>query len=352
MKVAIDTYPLKSAHKSRGIGFYTENLLKALKVNDELEIFEFTDDPPPVDVIHYPWFDLFFKNLPLKKNYPTVVTVHDVMPLLFPQQYPPGLKGKFNLFWQKRSLNSCKFIIADSEASKKDITKFLKIKPEKIAKVYLAADPRYKVLSDAKLIKIKRKYSLPDKFLLYVGDVNFVKNLPFLIEGYKKLISIHQDLKLILVNEVFLKKVDDIDHPELASLKKVNQLIKNYNLEDNILRPGQVEVEDLVGFYNLATVYIQPSLYEGFGLPILEAMSCGTPIVCSNQGSLPEIGGDAAVYFNPTNQEQFLEILGQLLQDKSLREKLSRLGLKQASKFSWERVADETVKVYKQAIAR
>lgn len=350
MKVAFNTYPLQSGHKTRGVGYYTQNLLDELKKRDDLEILEFTDlsQVKQADVIHYPWFDLFFRTLKLNKI-PTVVTVHDTTPLVFPKEYPVGLRGKINLYLQKRMLKKCKQIITVSDYSEKDITKYLNIPKERITVIQEAASEVFQMLSDSEKLSIKRKYKLPDQFLLYVGDANFVKNLPFLIDGYKILKEKFHDLKLILVGGVFLKKPENINHPELKGLKNLFQKIDDYKLKDDIIMPGQVPTKDLVGFYNLATAYVQPSLYEGFGLPILEAFSSGTPVVCSNVSSLPEIGGDAALYFDPTNRSEFYEILALLLQDKSLQNKFSRLGLQRAKLYSWKGVADETIKAYKKA---
>ncbi|MCR4305877.1 MAG: glycosyltransferase, partial [Candidatus Daviesbacteria bacterium] len=127
----------------------------------------------------------------------------------------------------------------------------------------------------------------------------------------------------------------------------LNRKIKEYKLENKIIRPGHIETSELVAFYNLATVYIQPSLYEGFGLPLLQSFACGTPVISSNRGSLPEVGGKAALYFNPTDQSQALSLLGDVLQDRSLQYKLSKLGFEQVSKFSWEKTADQTIEAYK-----
>lgn len=355
MKVAINTLPLKSAHKYRGIGYYTVNLLESLKQETSMEVFEFNklSDVKDANVIHYPWFDLFFHTLPIRRHFPTVVTIHDVIPLIFPKHYPAGLKGKINFMLQKMALSSCRYIITDSNTSKQDIVKFLKIKNEKVTVIPLAADPEFRILnSDTKLLHIKRKYRLPDRFLLYVGDANWVKNLPFLIEGFREILNTpgFSDLKLILTGGVFLKNVENIDHPELISLKLVNELIKKYGLDTNIVRPGQVENDELVAFYNLATLYIQPSIYEGFGLPILQAFASGTPVISSNKGSLPEIGGQAAVYFEPTNIRQFTCIAKELLKDASLLNKLSTLGLKHSTQFSWKKVAQETELIYLKAI--
>lgn len=355
MKVAINILPLQSAHKDRGIGYYTKNLVENLKEDTSIEVQEFTDitQVRQTDIVHYPWFDLYFHTLPIRKIYPTIVTIHDVIPLIFRAHYPVGLKGKINLRLQKFSLRSCKHILTDSKTSKTDIGNFLKIKNEKISAIYLAASKDFRVLTDTKLLYIKRKYNLPNRFLLYVGDANWVKNLPFLIEGFNEIIKQTNlgDIKLVLVGGVFLKKVENINHPELESLKIVNRLIDKLHLEDKVIRPGNLTTDELVGFYNLATIYIQPSIYEGFGLPILQAFACGTPVVSSNRGSLPEIGGQSAVYFDPENLKQFTSIIKELVENTSIRNKLSKLGIKQAAKFSWKKTAEETKLVYLKTIS-
>lgn len=355
IKVAFNSSPLSNAHKTRGVGSYTRSLLEKLKVKDGLEVIEFSNisSVKGADLVHYPWYDLFFRTLTVN-NIPTIVTIHDVMPLVFPEQHPIGIKGRINFFLQRIALSRCKYIITISETSKKDIIKYLKISGEKIVVIPEAANEKFKVLSSSGKIRIKNKLRLPEKYILYVGDANFVKNLPVLISSFNELSkkNEYKDVNLVLVNGVFLKKVDDIDHPELISLKTVNKLISENKLKERVLRLGQVDLEDLVGIYNLATVYVQPSLYEGFGLPILEAFACGCPVISSNAASLPEVGGDAAVYFDPRNVSQLTRILNDVLEDKSLQNKLSNIGLNQAKKFSWERVADETIKVYQSALGK
>lgn len=351
MKIAFNITPLKSAHKERGIGYYTKNLLNGLKQETDLEIIEFTnlaDIKKDIDCVHFPWFDFYFHTLPLNTYFPTVVTIHDVIPLIFKDHYPAGLRGKINFFLQKMALKRCKGIITDSLVSKSDIVKYFKIDPEKIAIVPLGADSNFKVLQESRLLLMKRKHNLPDRFLLYVGDANFVKNLPFLVDCFHDLVKLPDfvDLKLVLVGGVFLKNVEEIDHPELLSLKQVFGMIKKYGLESKVLRPGKLDSEELVAFYNLAILYIQPSLYEGFGLPVLQAFACGTPAVISERGALKEVGGDAALYFDPENKVQFNSLVVEALQNKSLRNKLSKLGLKQAAKFSWEKTVKETKLVY------
>lgn len=354
MKIAINIIPLNSTHKDRGIGYYTDNLVKNLKEDSQLNIQTFTNlsEVLDTDIIHYPWFDFFFHTLPVKRPAPTVVTIHDVIPMIFRQKYPLGLRGRVNLFLQTLALKNCRAFITDSETSKQDIVKYLKIKEQKVNVIPLAADDSFKVLGETRLILTKRKYKLPDRFILYVGDANWVKNLPFLIKGFKKIAddSEFSDVKLIMVGGVFLKKIDDINHPELESLKKVNHLIKELKLESNLIRVGNIEKEDLVGFYNLATVYVQPSFYEGFGLPVLQALSCGTPVVSSNGGSLKEVGGEAVIYFDPLNPNALVTVLKEVIQNKYLQDKLSRMGIKRSHRFSWLNTASQTKLVYQKVL--
>jgi len=354
VKIAVNILPLKTGHKDRGIGYYTHNLLEALKADDSIEVVEFSDsmEIKNVDLVHYPWFDFYFHSLPIRKSFPTVVTIHDVIPLKFADHYPSGLRGKVNLSLQRLALSNCKHILTDSNISKEDIIKFLRVKNEKISVIYPSPSNDFKVLSDTRLLLIRRKYSLPDRYLLYVGDSNWTKNLPFLIENFSKIIQTQafSDLQLVLVGGVFLKKVENIDHPELQSLKEVNRMIDKLKLSSKVIRPGNLGIKDLAAFYNLATIYIQPSFYEGFGLPLLEAMACGTPVVSSSGGSLPEIGGDAPVYFNSTNSEQFISILLEILGNISLQNKLSNLGLKRAKKFSSGKFGNEIKEIYSEII--
>lgn len=357
MKIAINVSPLQTGHRKRGIGYYTKHLTDALREDPKIDLLEFTkpSEVKRADVTHYPWFDFFFHTLPIRKKFPTVVTIHDVIPLIYPKHYPKGIKGRINLALQKVALKGCKYIITDSRAAKEDIKKYLKVEDKKVIVVPLAADPKFRAINNnTKLLLIKRQYHLPDRFLLYVGDANWVKNLPFLIEAFKELLHISglQDVKLVLVGGVFLKDVENINHPELESLKLVNRLIKQYGLESNIIRPGQLADDTLVAFYNLATIYVQPSLYEGFGLPILEAFSCGTPVISSNKGSLPEVGGEAALYFDPTSIKQFLSVTEEILKDISLQNKISKMGAVWVGRFSWDKVIEETKSVYRKALEK
>lgn len=355
MRVGINITPLTSAHKARGIGYYTKNLIEYLRKDDSIKVLEFKhlSELKDVDVIHYPWFDFYFHTLPIIKRIKTIVTIHDAIPLIFNLNYPVGVKGKINFFLQKLALKNVKAIITDSQRSRRDIMEYLDVRIGKIHTIPLAADEDFlQKVTDARVIQIKSKYKLPDKFILYVGDANWVKNLPFLIKGFAALIQKEalKDFKLVLVGGVFLKNVDNIDHPELKSLKTVNKLIKELGLSHQVIKPGNIIRDELIAFYHLATAYVQPSIYEGFGLPILEAFSAGTPVISSNCGSLPEVAGEAAVYFDPHNLNQFVKIAEDVLLNKSLQKKLSDLGIKQALNFSWEKTMELTKAVYTEVI--
>ena len=333
--VGFITSPLTSGHAVRGVGFYTKNLLENLKSQSakfDIKIIEITDHSQLSTVncqlVHYPFFDLFSPSLKLVQGVKTVVTIHDVIPLEFPDHYPPGIKGWINLQRQKNELDKVSRIITDSQASKLSIQTFLNIPKEKIDVVYLAADPSFKPIKDKKkLSSVKRKYNLPDKFALYVGDVNWNKNIPGLVQACKS-----ANLPLVIIGKQ-AKEIEsmNLDHPELRHLQNVDW--------SEVFRLGFAD--SLAEIYNLATVYCQASFAEGFGLPVLEAMACGTPVAVSRTHSLPEIAGDAATYFDPHDISQISKAL-QTARDLS--------GVAQAAKFSWEKTARETLAIYTQLV--
>jgi glycosyltransferase involved in cell wall biosynthesis len=351
MKIGYITSPLTTGHAGRGVGFYTKNLLdhldSAAKQNGH-EIVRITDvsDSSGVDLLHYPFFDLFFHTLPIQSTVPTVVTVHDAIPLEFPDRYPAGLRGGLNLALQKLALSRSRLVITDSYASVKAVRKYLRVPHEKIKLIYLAPAPYYKQVSDAKSLQAtSKKYHLPKTFVLYVGDVNWNKNLYGLLAAAKNL-----QVPLVLVGkQSALIEQADFDHPELAHLRPAMDLINRPNSQ--VYRLGFVPDDDLVNIYNLATVYCQPSFAEGFGLPVLEAMACGTPVSCSNTHSLPEIAGQAASYFDPKNMDSIAWSLRSLINSKTESGKLVKLGLMQVKKYSWDYTARSTVRVYEEALA-
>lgn len=350
-KIAIDTLPLSTGHAARGTGVYTKNLIsaleKSLKNSDKvvLDKFVFKDNLNKLseyDLVHYPYFDLFYHSLPNNNKMKTVVTVHDVTPLLYPQYYPPGIKGKVNFYLQKKALKNIDAVITISETSKKDIVRFLDIPKEKIYPIHEAPNFVFKKQNAKFVQSIKLKFNLPNNFILYIGDVNWNKNLINLVEAVKKI-----NAKLVIVGKQAVSTDYDKYHIENKPLKELQE---KYGGNTSILRLGYVEDRDLNAIWQLATVYCLPSLYEGFGLSVVEAMDAGVPVVCSRTQALVEVAGDAALYFDPKSIDDMAHQIKNLLEDKKLQDSLVSEGSRQVKQFSWEKTATETLKVYKNVL--
>ncbi len=351
MNIAIDISPIEGKsslqHRVRGTGFYINNLKRSLiKYFPDNKYIFFTRGqklPKDTDLVHYPYFEPFFLTLPVSNKNPFVVTVHDLTPLVFPKYFQKGVRGSFKWLIQKVSLRKADLIISDSLSSKKDIIKFTGIKENKINVIYLAAGENFKKLEIGNWkSEIKRKYNLPDRFLLYVGDVTWNKNLPRLVEATKK-----SKIPLVMVGKALVSEDFDKKNPWNQDLVTIQNSVKE---DKNIILPGFVETEDLVALYNLATVFVMPSMYEGFGLPILEAMACGCPVITTKEGSIPEVAGDSAFYVNAYSLDDMADGIKKVFNDEKLQKILSQKGLLQAKKFSWEKTAEETIKVYEKVL--
>lgn len=348
MKIAIDVSPLQNDNKVRGVGFYLEHLKNSLaKYFPENEYVPFVRGeslPNGVEAIHFPYFEPFFLALPIYRQYKTIVTVHDLTPIVFKSAFPRGIKGQIKWQMQRYALKQASAILTDSESSKKDIIKHVGVRESKVNVVYLAAGENFKVLDKSKLNaeKTRKQYNLPEKFILYVGDVTWNKNLPRFLDAVKL-----TKLPLVMVGKNLVSETYDKTNPWNADLNRVNELAKG---DSNITRLGFIPSEDLVRIYNLATVFAMPSLYEGFGLPILEAMSCGVPVVTTKEGSLKEVAGDAAFYVDGYDYESIANGLTKVFNDLDLQKELSEKGLKNAKRFSWKKTAENTVKVYKRVM--
>jgi glycosyltransferase involved in cell wall biosynthesis len=346
IRVGLDTSVLAGFSGVRGVGKYTAQLLPALRATKKVKVVEFKDrfNLNSVDLIHYPYFDFFFLTLPFFKKKKTVVTVHDCTPLVLPQSYPPGVRGKIKFYLQRMSLKGVSAVIADSESSKKDIVRFLGVPEKKIKVIYLAADRQYQKISQSGKWPslIRKKYNPGENFILYVGDINPNKNLPRLIRTFA---GLPQDYNLVLVGKAF-------KNPRLAEVKSLNWLIRELGLQKRIRFPGFVPDKELVKIYNLAKVFCLPSLYEGFGFPILEAMACGCPVVTANTSSMPEVAGEAAVLVDPNSEKSILEGLRKIIENSDLRNQLIDKGFKRAEEFSWQKTAQETIAVYREVLGQ
>lgn len=343
MKVGIDLSKMHSFSSNRGIGFYTNYLIDALKDNSEIELEVIKDGKqiPRIDLIHYPFFDFFRSTLPIIKKYPTIVTIHDVIPLVFPKEYPPGIKGRINFQKQKIALKSVKAIITDSISSKKDLIKYLKLNPKLIYPIHLAPSLNYKKIEKSKIEAAVKKYSPPKKFALFVGNVNWNKNLVNLTKA-----CIDSNLDLVLVGSGFENRAN-LNHPELKSFKIFLDKFSN-NKKIHVL--NFVSADELSTLYTLASVLLLPSFYEGFGLPILEAQTYGVPVITSKTSSMPEVVGDGGVLVDPYDTSSIQKAIYDILNIKALRNKLIKKGYENVKKYSWDKVALETIKVYRQVI--
>lgn len=353
MTIGIDISPLKSGnylqHRVRGTGFYIKNLQASLeKYYPENKYIYFNRGDildGKIDIIHYPFFEPFFFTLPLFSKYKTVVTVHDLTPFVFPKEFPSGLKGKFKWQIQKFALRNTSQIITDSESSKKDIIKYAGIKDSTINVIYLAAGEEFQKcqISNVKCQMLKDKYHLPEKFALYVGDVTWNKNLPRLIEAVKRV-----KVPLVMVGNALVQEDVEMSNPWNKDFTKVLKLV---NGDNSISRLGFVSKEELVLLYNIATVFAMPSLYEGFGLPLLEAMSCGCPVITSKSGSILEIAGEACRYVDAYEVDSIAQGISEVFENQNLQKELSEKGIKQSKKFTWRKTADETMDVYRSVTA-
>ena len=349
MNIAIDITPLHSGHKDRGVGMYTKLLIEALqKYENRHSYYLFTRGqkiPNDIELIHYPYFDPFFVTLPFFLRKSAVVTVHDLIPLVFPERFPAGVRGALKWQYQRVRLTCARRVITDSFSSRRDIEHVAGIPGSRIDVVYLAPSSQYRpVTNKTVLFAVKSKYNLPDSFILYVGDINWNKNIMGMLEAFNNIKYQIANSKLVLVGKAFLDN-------SVKEAQQISSFIDLNNLGESVMRVGSVPQDDLVALYNLASVYIQPSFYEGFGLPVLEAMACGVPVVTSQKSSLAEIAGPAIAVDPGDPQDVARGLLKALVMTPSARSLLVNAQTKWVQQFSWERVARQTVIIYEKAQA-
>lgn len=264
--------------------------------------------------------------------------------MVFPEHFPAGIKGNIKWQIQKKSLLGCQAIVTDSENSKKDIIKITGFPGDRIYVIYLAPSSKYKKLEMGTWnLEIKQKYHLPDIFVLYVGDVTWNKNLPKLLQAIKTI-----NIPLVMVGKALVEDNFDKNNRWNQDLIKVQEECRR---NKKILRLGFVPEDDLAKIYNQAHVLTMPSLYEGFGLPVLEALACGCPVITSRNSSLKEISGESAIYIDPENIDNITSRISQILnlkRESDEYKKLQQAGMSWVAKFSWEKTAKETINIYNQ----
>ncbi|MBN1310540.1 MAG: glycosyltransferase family 4 protein [Anaerolineae bacterium] len=270
--------------------------------------------------------------MPLR-HIPTVLTVHDLIYHLFPQHHKRlnywYLNAAMPLFVRRAG-----HIITISECAKEDLIRLYDVPPEKVSVIYEAAAPHFRPQSAEQVGEVSARYRLPERYLLAVGTIEPRKNLARLVEALAILRRDDPDLALVVVGA------------KGWLYEGFFEAIEQHEQQQAVILPGYIPDDDLPAVYAGAAAAVTASLYEGFGLPVLEAMACGAPVACSATSSLGEIAGDAAMTFDPENAEIIAWVLRRLLSDVALSEALRRKGFVRATEFSWERAARETWAVY------
>jgi glycosyltransferase involved in cell wall biosynthesis len=270
----------------------------------------------------------------------SVITVHDLNFLYYPQFLAAESRCYYNgqIAW---AVSRADHVLADSHATKADLVSMLDVEPEKVTVVHLAADPTYSPLAEVEARKVVAKYGLEPGYLLFVGTLEPRKNLPGLLQAYRLLRdegATRAPLVMVggkgwLYDEIF-------------------ERVETLHLVEHVRFLHGVPDGDLPGLYSAAGVLTTPSFYEGFGLPALEAMTFGIPVVVSDRASLPEVVGEAGLLVNPDDPEDIAGALGRVLTEEPLRARMREQGLAQAARFTWERAARETLAVYRAVLAQ
>jgi glycosyltransferase involved in cell wall biosynthesis len=344
MKIAIDISPLESGHKDRGTGVYIKNIVSSLykydQVNSYIQFTRRQKIPKEADLIYYPYFDQFFLTLPIFHYKPRIVTVHDIIPIVYPAYFPSGIRGKIKWILQKSALKNTNRILVSSENTRNDINRLLHIPDKQMDLIYLAPSPIFKPSNnDADLKRIAKKYVLPQKYFVYVGDINWNKNISGLITAFSHLkTENYPNIKLLLVGKSFI-------NPILSECRDITKLISDLNIKSEVITPGFIPDMDLSAIYSMATAYIQPSFYEGFGFPVLEAMASGCPVVTTCNSSLREISGPSILV--ESDPDSILMGLKKALQMNSAeRNKAILAGLEWVKKFTWQKTVNNIMKSY------
>jgi glycosyltransferase involved in cell wall biosynthesis len=374
MRIVIDYTP--AVHQRAGIGRYTRGLVQALTrldhenaytllvlgrsgahfvpaglpSNFRLRYIPLSDHwatilwhrmnlPLPVDLFagradlfHGPSFTLPPSLLP------SLLTVHDLSFV----RYPPGAHPALLAWLTKavpRSLGRARHVLADSASTRADLIELMHVPADQITVIGAGVEKRFQPVSDgAILARVRERYRLPEHFVLGISTLEPRKNFTGLISAFNQLVADHPsstaDLHLVVAGGKGWLYDDIFAAAEASAVRQ------------RIHFPGFIADEDLPALYSLATLFAFPSHYEGFGIPVLEAMACGVPVVCANNSSLPEVAGNAALLLESTDTRGLAEAMHRLLVESSLREELVRQGLQQATKFTWEQAAQRLLNVY------
>lgn len=282
-----------------------------------------------IDLMHFPHY-----NIPLFYRGKFIVTIHDLTHLILPEFLPNKFAYYYAKFMIGYAVRKAEHVFTVSKNTKKDIIRMFKVNPDKITVTYNGVDKDFRIKKKEEIEYLYDKFQIPrnKKIIMYVGNLKPHKNLERLLEAFA-LLENRNDKILLLVGKAF-KSVD---------LQKREEELK---IKENVIHTGLVTKEELVDFYNLADLFVFPSLYEGFGIPPLEAMACGTPVICADNSSLPEVVGDAAVMFNAKDIKQMAELIEKQMYEKEKQK--TKLLIKHIEKFNW----NDSIKKTKQKILR
>jgi glycosyltransferase involved in cell wall biosynthesis len=272
----------------------------------------------------------------------TVVTIHDCIHLMFPQYLPGRLAHAYARTSMWGAVRKSDRILTVSDASKRDILRFFDISAEKVAVIYNAIDERFLAPADEERMDlIRQRYQLDHPFLLYVGNIKPHKNLERLIDAFGRARAGGlSELRLVIIGD------------EISKYPKLRQSVHRHRLDKYVRFLGFQPYDTLAAFYRLARAFVFPSIYEGFGLPPLEAMACGTPVVTSNVSSLPEIAGNAAILVDPYEPASIAEGITRAVADDGLRAELIERGLARARDFSWTQSVAAIHRIYMDVLER
>jgi len=328
-----------------GLGAWPPNFrVRAVPVTDRVLniVWQRLRIPLPIQIVTGR-FDLFHAPdfvLPYVANAPALLTVHDLSFLRVPQHFVPGfrdyLEGAVS-----RGVSRANHILADSESTRSDLVDLMRVRGDKVSVVYPGVESRFSRIEDGQLLaEVRERYQLPNRFVLGLSTLQPRKNFDGLVDAFQLLLSQHGDKE------------------EMANLHlvicgglgwmygEIQQRVHRHGLEARVHFAGFVQDVDLPALYSLASVFAFPSWYEGFGLPVLEAMACGTPVVAADNSSLPEVVGDGGMLVDASSSDELASALMQLLSNRDLRVVLKRAGLAQAAKFTWPLAASALLATY------
>ncbi len=296
----------------------------------------------PLEIFFFPAIYSYF---PVLNHTKVVVTIHDMTPAKFAKAVFPNRKLQF--FWNLKqwlALRQADRIVTVSEYSRKQIMEHLRLPESKVQVVTEGPGDAFRLLPcDEERVRILAKFNLnpQDRFLLYAGGISPHKNLRFLIEVYSEL------LRLPAFADLYLVLAGDHERDSFYSdYSELRAAVERLDLGNRVVFTGYLEDSELAHLYNAAELFVFPSLQEGFGLPAVEAMACGSPIAAGSAGSLPEVIGDAGVFFDPTNRKEAIGVIRGILLDSEKRQELRKRGLKRVGQFQWTLAAQQALKIF------